>query len=76
VSLEEQLREEVEKQNDKAIEDIPWITTSKAKLALRYKDISDFYIRVSLSKKPTKLGLEFWPFLFTWRARLFIGGFG
>jgi hypothetical protein len=46
VSLEELLREEVQKQIDKAIEDIPWTTTrlstSKAKLALQYKDISDF----------------------------------
>ena len=46
MSLEELLREEVQKQIDKAIEDIPWTTTrlstSKAKLALQYKDISDF----------------------------------
>jgi hypothetical protein len=46
VSLEELLREEVHKQIDKAIEDIPWTTTrlstSRAKLALQYKDISDF----------------------------------
>lgn len=38
--------EEVQKQIDKAIEDIPWTTTRlstrKAKLALQYKDISDF----------------------------------
>jgi hypothetical protein len=46
VSLEELLMEEVQKQIDRAIEDIPWTTTrlstSKAKLALQYKDISDF----------------------------------
>lgn len=46
MSLEELLREEVQKQIDKAIEDIPWTTTklstNKAKLALQYKDISDF----------------------------------
>lgn len=46
MSLEELLREEVQKQIDKAIENIPWTTTrlstSKAKLALQYKDISDF----------------------------------
>jgi hypothetical protein len=46
VSLEELLREEVQKQIDKAIEDIPWTTTrlstSRAKLAVQYKDISDF----------------------------------
>ena len=46
MSLEELLREEVQKQIDKAIEDIPWTTTRlsscKAKLALQYKDISDF----------------------------------
>ena len=46
MSLEELLREEVQKQIDEAIEDIPWTTTrlstSKAKLALQYKDISDF----------------------------------
>ena len=46
MSLGELLREEVQKQIDKAIEDIPWTTTRlsscKAKLALQYKDISDF----------------------------------
>ena len=46
MSLEELLREEVQKQIDRAIEDIPWATTklstSRAKLALQYKDISDF----------------------------------
>ena len=46
MSLEELLREEVHKQIDTAIEDIPWTTTRlstrKAKLALQYKYISDF----------------------------------
>jgi hypothetical protein len=53
VSLEELLREEVQKQIDKAIEDIPWITTrlstSKAKLALRYKDIQILYMGISMA---------------------------
>ena len=46
MNLEELLREEVQKQIDKAIEDIPWTTTklstNKAKTAFQYKDISDF----------------------------------
>ena len=46
MSLEELLREEVQKQIDRAIGDIPWATTklstSRAKSALQYKDISDF----------------------------------
>ena len=45
--------EEVHKQIDKAIEDIPWTTTrlstSKAKLALQYKDISDFIMGMSMA---------------------------
>jgi hypothetical protein len=46
VSLEELLREEVQKQIDRTMEDIPWaitrLSTKKAKLVLQYKDISDF----------------------------------
>jgi hypothetical protein len=53
VSLEELLREEVQKQIDKAIEDIPWTTTrlstSKAKLALQYEEIQISYMGMSMA---------------------------
>jgi hypothetical protein len=53
VSLEELLREEVQKQIDKSIEDISFITTRlstiKAKLALQYKDIQILYMGISMA---------------------------
>ena len=66
MSLEELLRKEVQKQIDKAIEDIPWITTrlstSKAKLALRYKDIQISGISMAALSHIIKAKLAWgWP---------------